>query len=72
MRHKDGQLRFKPFCPDNWTGYQFKLNFRGRLLVVAVDNAGCTLTVASGDALTVLVADQPVTLTPGVAQHLAN
>lgn len=63
MRYTNDQLSFKPFLPPNWTHYAFKLNYRGR--VIAVDVADTTtLTLVAGPAITVVVADQPVHLTP--------
>ncbi|WP_461214083.1 glycoside hydrolase family 65 protein [Lacticaseibacillus sp. GG6-2] len=68
MRHSDGQLSFKPFCPPNWTGYQFKMSFRGRLLAVAVAPSETTLTVVSGPALDVTVAGHQYHLLSGQPQ----
>ena len=60
MRVKDDQLRLAPFVPQEWTGYQFRLNFRGRLLEVVVDKKGTKLSLLQGEPLEVLVNDQLV------------
>ncbi|GKS81799.1 maltose phosphorylase [Ligilactobacillus pabuli] len=60
MRVKDDQLQLAPFVPQEWTGYQFRLNFRGRLLEVVVDKNGTKLSLLQGEPLEVLVNDQLV------------
>lgn len=60
MRVKDDQLQLAPFVPQEWTGYQFRLNFRGRLLEVVVDKKGTKLSLLQGEPLEVLVNDQLV------------
>lgn len=41
-------LSFEPFLPDCWTGYSFKLNYRGSIIQVAVKGGKCILTLLSG------------------------
>ena len=62
MRVVDGQLQFKPFVPEAWNGYHFRLNFRGRLLNVAVDKTGTKIELLSGDDLTIKVDGKDVKL----------
>ena len=50
-----GGLSFAPFLPDCWTGYAFKIDYRGRRLQIAVKDGHVTLTLLSGEALEVRV-----------------
>ncbi len=36
MKVKDGQLHFTPYLPEQWTGFSFKIRFRGSILEVKV------------------------------------
>ncbi len=36
MRVSNGQVSFAPFIPENWTGYAFKIRFRGSILKIEV------------------------------------
>ncbi|MCT6891954.1 MAG: glycoside hydrolase family 65 protein, partial [Lactobacillus sp.] len=65
MRYDHNQLRFNPFVPDNWTGYSFKINYRGRLIQVEVTQQETRITLISGQELTILVKEQKVTLKEG-------
>lgn len=51
LKIKNGQLHLKPVIPKQWTGYEFKVNFRGKLLCVKVSQSGIDLTLEKGDAL---------------------
>ena len=62
MRVRDDQLHFEPFLPDKWQGYSFRFLFRGRLLSVAVDQNGSHVELLSGEALTIDLAGEKLTL----------
>ncbi|MCZ3622427.1 glycoside hydrolase family 65 protein [Lactobacillus mulieris] len=64
MRYYNNQLSFKPFVPRQWQGYSFKMNYRGRLLEVAVSDE-VKLRLLSGPSLKVKVYDQEVLLEEG-------
>ena len=70
MRVVDGHLSFKPFVPKGWTAYRFKVNFRGRLLEVRVDQKSVTVQLLSGEALDVMLAGKTVTVHDSVQQAL--
>ncbi|GAB5051544.1 glycoside hydrolase family 65 protein [Pediococcus ethanolidurans] len=53
MRVKDGTLSFKPFVPKKWTSYQFRINFRDRLIKVVVDKQETKISLLKGAPLTV-------------------
>ena len=40
MRVKDGELTFKPFLPENWDSFSFKIRFRGEVKQVTVNKDG--------------------------------
>lgn len=72
MRHHDGQLSFKLFCPKNWQGYSFKVNFRGRSLAVKVGHGQSEITLLAGDDLELTVNQQKVNLQPDQTQLINN
>ncbi|MGT2908009.1 glycoside hydrolase family 65 protein [Streptococcus dentiloxodontae] len=63
MRIRDGKLYFSPFVPEEWTGYHFHINFRGRLLKVIVAKDDARIELLSGDDLVIVLNDKEVTLT---------
>jgi len=62
MRTISGTLAFDPQLPDGWDGYSFKIVYRGRLISVTVDLDGTTLELLEGEALTVTLNGETVTL----------
>jgi maltose phosphorylase len=40
MRVKNGELTFKPFLPENWDGFSFKIRFNGDVKNVSVTKQG--------------------------------
>lgn len=65
MRVTNNKLSFKPFVPKKWTSYQFRINFRGRLIKVQVDKDGTQISLLKGDPLTVELNQQPLKLKGG-------
>lgn len=61
MRTSAG-LHFAPFCPADWSGYRFRVNYRERLLDVRVTSDTMTLTLESGVPLALTVFDQEIDL----------
>ena len=55
---------FRPQLPAAWKGYRFRLQWRGSVVELAVDAAGCTYRLLSGGALDIL--DHGRSLTIGV------
>ena len=62
MKTWDGKLSFAPFLPSVWTGYAFHINYRNRLIKVAVDSKNVTLSLLKGDALDLQVYGENVHL----------
>ncbi len=55
MTVKDGMLILAPVLPLSWTGLQFNIRFRERVLLVDITAKGCEVTRKSGDPLFILV-----------------
>ncbi|HIW69915.1 MAG TPA: glycoside hydrolase family 65 protein [Candidatus Limosilactobacillus merdipullorum] len=62
MRVRNGQLHYAPFLPKKWDAYQFRQNFRGRVLEVRVDHEGTHIKLVSGEPLTIDLAGKSVEL----------
>ncbi|HHY09494.1 MAG TPA: glycoside hydrolase family 65 protein, partial [Firmicutes bacterium] len=62
MRVSGDRLSFWPFCPQNWTGYTFKILFRGRLLQIGVEKEKAFVTLLKGDPLQVGLYDKTIDL----------
>ncbi|KRM54186.1 glycoside hydrolase family 65 protein [Lacticaseibacillus sharpeae] len=65
MRYNHDTLSFKPFLPDKWHSYSFKLNYRGRIIGVRIGKQA-EFTLLDGPELDVMVFDQQVHLQEGV------
>ena len=44
MRVKNGELTFKPFLPENWEGFSFKIRFNGDVKNVAITKKGIAIS----------------------------
>jgi len=64
MRVRDGQLSFRPFCPDGWSGFSFTVGFRGSVLAVHVTAAEVVFTLRDGQPLGIEV--------HGMAHHVVD
>jgi len=62
MRVYDGALHFKPYIPDNWNGYKFKIVFRGCKLEVSIDKAKTVYKLLSDGSITLYDCDAAVEL----------
>jgi maltose phosphorylase len=60
QRVADDMLSFKPYIPEQWEGYSFRIGFRGVLLKVTVSRQSVSIENVSKSALTVLVNDKKV------------
>ena len=65
MRVKDDTLSFKPFLPKKWTSYQFRINFRERLIEVQVNQSGTKIHLLKGDPLDVKLNGKALNLVGG-------
>ena len=64
FRVKDGVMHFSPFLPGKWRSYTFRLEFRGRVIVINVRKDSVDANLDSGKPVTVVV--------NGVARNLTN
>jgi maltose phosphorylase len=55
MRVKDGALHFKPFIPDQWKSYSFRLDFRDRIIKVTVTKDDVSTALEHGEPLEVYI-----------------
>lgn len=62
MRIYDDRVRFKPYMPENWEGYSFKISFRGSLFKAEADKEAMSYTLLSGGEITLESGDESVIL----------
>ncbi|MDR4433104.1 glycoside hydrolase family 65 protein [Bacillus tequilensis] len=62
MRITNETLSFAPFMPKEWDGYSFNINYRNRLINVAVDNMSAVFELVKGEPLRMKVYEEPVVL----------
>ncbi|WP_439001691.1 glycoside hydrolase family 65 protein [Pediococcus damnosus] len=65
MRVQDNTLSFKPFLPKKWTSYQFRINFRDRLIEVQVDRNGTEIKLLKGKPVNVKLNGEVLNLVGG-------
>ncbi|GFZ26437.1 glycoside hydrolase family 65 protein [Lactobacillus corticis] len=65
MRYDHDHLSFKPFVPDKWNSYSFKLNYRDRIIAVEVVKGEVKIKLIKGQALAVQVFDETIHLEEG-------
>jgi beta-phosphoglucomutase len=53
---------FRPQLPAAWTGYRFRLQWRGSTIELAVDDAGCTYRLLAGAPVDVLDHGRPLSV----------
>lgn len=54
MRTHDGILEFKPYLPDKWVKYSFKINYKNRLILITVDKKGADYQLLEGDDIEII------------------
>ncbi|WP_270573420.1 glycoside hydrolase family 65 protein [Bacillus glycinifermentans] len=62
MRVANETLSFAPFLPKEWNGYSFKINYRNRLIQVAVAENSVVFDLLKGDPLQMTVYQKPILL----------
>jgi maltose phosphorylase len=58
MRVNNGLVSFKPFIPEQWTSYSFKVRFRDNLLRINVKQDGITIDNQTDKSMNVQVFDE--------------
>ncbi|WGH75966.1 glycoside hydrolase family 65 protein [Tenacibaculum tangerinum] len=64
MRVEDNILSFEPKIPKQWQGYSFKVNFRGQILKVSVDQYDTKFELEGSKELEILVNNKTVIVSP--------
>lgn len=65
IREHNNTLYLKPYVPRQWTGFRFKITFKGRLIDVNLLNDKVTYTLLEGDSITIYHYQQPIKLEKG-------
>ncbi len=55
MRVRNNQLNFRPFIPEKWTNYSFKLLFRGNLIKVHVYQDKVVVKLEEGETFKIII-----------------
>ncbi len=69
LRTVDGLL-FKPVLPPEWTGFGFKLRYRGRVIEIDVAKNGVRLKLVSGDPVELTLYNEKILLEGEAARGL--
>lgn len=59
MRVCDDKLSFSPSLPEQWSYFSFKVNFRGRIVKVTVQDNEVVVDIEKGEPLEILLNDKP-------------
>lgn len=62
MSIEQGSIKFRPYIPVHWNSYRFKLNFKKRLLEIAVFHDRTEFSLLAGEPLELFCYDQAVTI----------
>ena len=63
LRSDGDQLRFAPRLPERWKHLSFSVMYRGRVIRICMEADKTTFRLEQGDPLTLLIYEQPLTLT---------
>lgn len=66
MRTARGRLEFKPFLPEGWSSYSFKVNYRNRRLKIFVGGGKTAITLELGEPLNIVLMDRELLLADAV------
>ena len=64
MRIFDDVLHFDPYLPEKWTGYEFKIIFKGRLIKIAVGKDKIHYELMKGTAIELYSGKKRIILSP--------
>ncbi|MGM0411485.1 MAG: glycosyl hydrolase family 65 protein, partial [Bacillota bacterium] len=53
MRNYDGVLHFSPYLPDDWDNYKFTIKFKGREILIEVDESKVSYSLLEGENLVI-------------------
>lgn len=63
VRCQDGKLKFKPYLPENWKSYAFKIRYLGCVLAVEIGKGGAKFVLEEGESLAFYVEDKEIRIT---------
>lgn len=69
MRTVNG-LSLNPFLPDDWRGYAFQFNYRGRILRLEVTPGEAKVSLTSGEPIQILLCGDSYTLSDAVSHSI--
>jgi maltose phosphorylase len=72
MRTAEGKLVFKPFLPEGWEGYSFKVNYRGRRLKIQVCKSKTSIILEMGKPLSITLFGREQLLKDVVEESIEN
>ena len=72
MKTFNDKLSFAPFLPNQWQKYSFHINYRGRLIAVAVNGVDVALSLKEGSPIKLDIYNQTVELADEVTVPLAK
>ncbi|MFX3617333.1 MAG: glycoside hydrolase family 65 protein [Sporolactobacillus sp.] len=70
MRTFHETLAFSPYLPTGWTGYSFKVNYRGRLLKIQIERRNLVIQLIKGQPLSFKLYGERVVLEKSIAREL--
>jgi alpha,alpha-trehalose phosphorylase len=70
MRDFDGKLSFDPRLPEPWGRLAFSVRFHNRQIKIEVTHQACKFELLEGEALTIWVGGEEVSLEPGKTTEL--
>ncbi len=72
MRVLDGKLHFQPILPKEWSGYNFKINFRGAHLHVSIQQDKTIIANETGPAAVVVIDNEEQEINEGQEFRFSN
>lgn len=70
MKTNTGNLSFAPVLPTNWEQYAFHINYRGRLLAIAVNQKEVRIDLKDGPALDMMLYGKEISLSSSISVPL--
>ncbi|MGM0437195.1 MAG: glycoside hydrolase family 65 protein [Bacillota bacterium] len=62
MRNYKGVLHFNPYLPEQWDRYKFTIKFKGREILLEINEEGTHYTLLKGEDLTIIHLNEELTL----------
>ncbi|MDN3954223.1 glycoside hydrolase family 65 protein [Sporolactobacillus laevolacticus] len=72
MRTYNETLSFSPFLPEGWTAYSFKINYRGRLIELKIEQRTVELNLLFGEPLQLKLFNQLILLEKSFTGKLSD